>query len=223
MEEVMEEVIICFMIFYVGSLMGCLLEEIWCMLTKHKFEIRGSMVYEPLIPIYGLAALLITLIANRVGYNLWKVFILGSIVSALIEYLSSYFQEKIFHTKAWDYSNYPLNLNGRINLPYTLGFGFFAVLFIKQLKLMADFVINHFNLDILYMVNILLLIVFIMESIISVMALYRQKKRREGYKAKNKLEVFLDERYSDKRLNRIYNNSVYVGKKKHKFLLKHRL
>ena len=113
----MEEVIICFMIFYVGSLMGCLLEEIWCMLTKHKFEIRGSMVYEPLIPIYGLAALLITLIANRVGYNLWKVFILGSIVSALIEYLSSYFQEKIFHTKAWDYSNYPLNLNGRINLP----------------------------------------------------------------------------------------------------------
>ena len=181
------------------------------------------MVYEPLIPIYGLAALLITLIANRVGYNLWKVFILGSIVSALIEYLSSYFQEKIFHTKAWDYSNYPLNLNGRINLPYTLGFGFFAVLFIKQLKLMADFVINHFNLDILYMVNILLLIVFIMDSVISVMALYRQKKRREGYKAKNKLEVFLDERYNDKRLNRIYNNSVYVGKKKQKFLLKHRL
>lgn len=223
MEEVMKEVIICFMIFYVGSLMGCLLEEIWCMLTKHKFEIRGSMVYEPLIPIYGLAALLITLIANRVGYNLWKVFILGSIISALIEYLSSYFQEKIFHTKAWDYSKYPLNLNGRINLPYTLGFGFFAVLFIKQLKLMAEFVINHFNLDILYMVNILLLIVFIMDSVISVMALYRQKKRREGYKAKNKLEVFLDERYNDKRLNRIYNNSVYVGKKKHKFLLKHRL
>lgn len=88
---------------------------------------------------------------------------------------------------------------------------------------MADFVINHFNLDILYMVNILLLIVFIMDSVISVMALYRQKKRREGYKAKNKLEVFLDERYNDKRLNRIYNNSVYVGKKKHKFLLKHRL
>ena len=210
----MREVIICFMIFYVGSLMGCLLEEVWCMLTKHKFEIRGSMVYEPLIPIYGLAALLIALIANRVGYNLWKVFILGSIISALIEYLSSYFQEKIFHTKAWDYSSYPLNLNGRINLPYTLGFGFFAVLFVKQLKLMAEFVINHCNLDILYMVNILLLIVFIMDSVISIMALYRQKKRREGYTAKNKLEVFLDNRYNDKRLNRIYNNSVYVGKKK---------
>lgn len=210
----MREVIICFMIFYVGSLMGCLLEEVWCMLTKHKFEIRGSMVYEPLIPIYGLAALLIALIANRVGYNLWKVFILGSIISALIEYLSSYFQEKIFHTKAWDYSSYPLNLNGRINLPYTLGFGFFAVLFVKQLKLMAEFVINHCNLDILYIVNVLLLIVFIMDSIISIMALYRQKKRREGYAAKNKLEMFLDNRYNDKRLNKIYNNSVYVGKKK---------
>lgn len=210
----MREVIICFMIFYVGSLMGCLLEEVWCMLTKHKFEIRGSMVYEPLIPIYGLAALLIALIANRVGYNLWKVFILGSIISALIEYLSSYFQEKIFHTKAWDYSSYPLNLNGRINLPYTLGFGFFAVLFVKQLKLMAEFVINHCNLDILYVVNVILLLVFIMDSVISIMALYRQKKRREGYTAKNKLEVFLDKRYNDKRLNRIYNNSVYVGKKK---------
>ena len=62
----MEEVIICFMIFYVGSLMGCLLEEIWCMLTKHKFEIRGSMVYEPLIPIYGFAAL--TMIFLWKGY-----------------------------------------------------------------------------------------------------------------------------------------------------------
>lgn len=210
----MREVIICFMIFYVGSLMGCLLEEVWCMLTKHKFEIRGSMVYEPLIPIYGLAALLIALIANRVGYNLWKVFILGSIISALIEYLSSYFQEKIFHTKSWDYSKFFLNLHGRINLLYSIGFGLCSVAFIKNLKKLALFIVYNCNINLLFTIATVLLVIFMFDMIISFLATYRQKKRREKGKPKTKLDKFLDKRYPDERLDRIYSNSVYIKDKK---------
>ncbi len=40
-----------------------------------------------------------------------------------MEYATSYLLEKRFHAKWWDYSNLPLNLNGRVCLPASLLFG----------------------------------------------------------------------------------------------------
>jgi hypothetical protein len=38
----------------------------------------------------------------------------------------------------------------------------------------------------------------------------RQKRRRDGYLAKNKFEVWLDNKYPDKFLKKIYANSMFV-------------
>ena len=44
----------------------------------------------------------------------------------------------------------------------------------------------------------------------SILAAKRQKERRAGVVATRKLDNYLDVRYSDERLNKIYNNSVYI-------------
>lgn len=210
----MEKLIICFSIFYLGSFLGCIIEEIWCLITRQRFEIRKSMVYEPLIPIYGFSALLIVLIADKVGYNLLKVFFIGAITASIVEYFSSYFQEKIFHTKSWDYSKFFLNLHGRINLLYSIGFGLCSVAFIKNLKKLALFIVYNCNINLLFTIATVLLVIFMFDMIISFLATYRQKKRREKGKPKTKLDKFLDKRYPDERLDRIYSNSVYIKDKK---------
>lgn len=46
--------------------------------------------------------------------------ILGSIV---LEYGTSWALEKLFHAYWWDYSSMPLNINGRVCFPYSVGFG----------------------------------------------------------------------------------------------------
>ena len=44
----------------------------------------------------------------------------GSIV---LEYGTSWALEKLFHAYWWDYSSMPLNINGRVCFPYSVGFG----------------------------------------------------------------------------------------------------
>lgn len=207
----MKTLVRCFWIFLFGSFIGCLIEEAWCLIRHKCFQIRSSLIHLPLIPIYGIAALFIIVIADVVGYNLWKVFLIGSIIATLVEYGCSYVQEKIFHTKSWDYSNFKFNLNGRVNLLYSVAFGLFSVLLIKQIKWLVYFIENHFSSTLFYYISLIVFIFFIIDVIISGVACYRYRKRKEGFKATNFVENYFDRRYPDKRIDKIYNNSVYVG------------
>ena len=114
----MKTVLKAFLIFLLGSFIGHIVEELWCLIKNKCFQIRSSLIHLPLIPIYGFAALFIIIVADKVGYSTWKIFIIGFLVASIVEYVCSYIQEKIFKTKSWDYSNFKFNLNGRINLVY---------------------------------------------------------------------------------------------------------
>lgn len=200
-----------FWIFIFGSILGCIAEEIWCLIKNKVYQIRKSLIYSPMIPIYGVAASIIVVIADMVGYDYLKIFFIGMLVAGVVEYMSSYVQEKVFHTKSWDYSKMPFNLNGRINLLYLIAFGLYSVLFIKQLTMMIN--ITNINTDavIFNFVTFIVFILFSLDVIVTLCATYRQKERRKGIEARNELEKLLDEKYNDERLNRIYNNSVYTG------------
>ena len=207
----MKTLVKCYWIFLVGSFIGCLIEELWCFVKNKCFQIRSSLVHLPLIPIYGLASLFIVMIADKVGYNLWKVFVIGALVATLVEYVCSYVQEKVFHTKSWDYSGFRFNLNGRVNLVYSFGFGIFSVLLIKQIKKLVLLMELHINDNLFYIITLIVFIIFIWDVVMSSLACYRQRMRKEGKEANNWLDRHLDKKYSDERLDKIYNNSVYVG------------
>ena len=86
--------------------------------------------------------------------------------------------------------------------------------FIKNLKKLALFIVYNCNINLLFTIATVLLVIFMFDMIISFLATYRQKKRREKGKPKTKLDKFLDKRYPDERLDRIYSNSVYIKDKK---------
>ncbi|MBR5721057.1 MAG: putative ABC transporter permease, partial [Clostridia bacterium] len=55
---------------------------------------------------------------------------------------TSWFLEKAFNARWWDYSTYPLNINGRTSVPSSLGFGVAAIVIMKVLIPVADKVIS---------------------------------------------------------------------------------
>lgn len=114
-------------IFFFFSFLGWVWESIYCTLRNLKWQARGFL-YGPICPIYGFGALggvcLVEFTqASGLAPAWWQVFIISVIGSAILEYLTSWGLEKLFHAYWWDYSNVPLNLNGRISLPTSLGFG----------------------------------------------------------------------------------------------------
>lgn len=71
--------------------------------------------------------------------------ILGSIV---LEYGTSWAFEKLFHAYWWDYSSMPLNINGRVCFPYSVGFGVAGLIVVY---LLHHYEVHH-RLDVTYMV-----------------------------------------------------------------------
>ena len=117
--------------FTITSFLGYVYETIAMTLWGGKWENRGFL-FGPIIPIYGAGASIgsILIYAFLKDINYINIFIIGTIASAVLEYPTHYLMEKLFNQKWWDYSNAPLNLNGRISLFSSLGFGLGAVIIV---------------------------------------------------------------------------------------------
>jgi uncharacterized membrane protein len=128
-----------FIAFIVFSFIGWIYECIYCTIMEKHWQNRGFL-FGPICPIYGVCVVLAIIVFGQlhipgVSYEtpVWKLFIICALMSAVIEYLTSYVLERIFHAVWWDYSNIIFNINGRICLPATCGFGIAGVLIVKYI------------------------------------------------------------------------------------------
>ena len=86
-------------------------------------------MYFPLCnPIYGLGAVLITLYALRYKSKL-GIYIFSVISCTIAEYFFSILEELLLSSMSWDYSSHFLNLDGRVNLLYSLFWGILGIIF----------------------------------------------------------------------------------------------
>lgn len=124
--------------YFAFSVLGWIWESIYCTIDARKWQNRGFL-YGPLCPIYGFGSILglvfYDLISKGIIKDLssWKIFIMGFLVSMVLEYPTSYVLEKLFHARWWDYSNVPLNLNGRTSVITSVGFGVGSIIIMEYL------------------------------------------------------------------------------------------
>ena len=211
----MEEFFKFFWLFVFGSFFGFLLETIWCMIRWRKIESRKGLIYGHLIPIYGLAGMFVAVIIELLSIKKkHTIFLVTFFIGAIVEYFSSLFQEKVTGTVSWDYSNMKYNLHGRINLVYLLGFGLFGIvwcsLYPKFLELLT---MLFYNENIFKVITYCMFVFIVYDLFISLVAMIRQKNRRKGWLPKNKFEIWLDNKFPDEYLKKIYANSMVVEEK----------
>ena len=123
--------------FIFFSFIGWIYECAYCTFKGHKWENRGFF-FGPICPIYGVGSISCTLVfGHLVPYftgvptaeiPMWRIFWTCFFGSVILEYSTSYVLEKLFHARWWDYEDMPLNVNGRICLPASIGFGVAGVL-----------------------------------------------------------------------------------------------
>ncbi len=104
--------------FFTYAFIGYVCEVIYCSIPKKKFVNRGYL-YAPICPIYGYGAVIVILCFDWLTKYPWGfvlVAIGGMLLTSLLEYLTSFVMEKIFHMRWWDYSNHKFNIKGRVCL-----------------------------------------------------------------------------------------------------------
>lgn len=121
--------------FFIYSFIGYVYECIAMMLWSGKWESRGFL-FGPIIPIYGFGAFIGLILFGGAfkQYSPLAVFLTGFFGSILLEYPTSVILEKAFHAVWWDYSIAPFNINGRVSLFSSIGFGIGGLIIVYLLN-----------------------------------------------------------------------------------------
>lgn len=129
--------------FFIFSFLGWLWESVYCTVNQKKWANRGFL-YGPVCPIYGFGGSFGLLIYDfiRAGRLLnlewWMIFIMGFMISMILEYLTSWILEKLFQARWWDYSHLPFNIEGRTSAPTSIAFGMAAIFIMKVIIPFVD-------------------------------------------------------------------------------------
>lgn len=108
-------------------------------------------------------------------------------VCTVLEYVASFVMEKLFGSVFWDYSEKPLNLQGRICLQYSIYWGFLGLLLIYVLDPTTVRLVESWPLPAAAYVLAVLVVLTVLSSILTLLAFRRfdqkvayLKARRDG-------------------------------------------
>ncbi len=131
------------------SFLGWVIETTYTSTLNLSFQDRGFLTL-PFIPIYGFGAMITVVLLEPYAHNLFIVFVLGVFFTSLLEYITSYIMDRIFHMRWWDYSERFLNIHGRICIFNSMMFGILSVAlvhtihpFIKDLIMLVPHDLVH--------------------------------------------------------------------------------
>ena len=157
---------VLFLFFMSYSFVGWIIEMLVVAMEKGRFTPRGFLI-GPYLPIFGVGAILITLFLTKYQNDVIVLFIMSAFLGAILEYIVSYVLEKIFKTRWWNYEKDRFNLNGRVCLSTTIGFGILGVLVIVCFNPIFFSIINSASLFVQTLLATLFAIIFFVDVIVS--------------------------------------------------------
>ena len=152
--------------FFAFSIIGWIWEVCLVLVQTGKMVNRGVLL-GPWLPIYGSGGVLILLLLRKMFNKPIVTFFSMTILCTVIEYITSWYLEVTKGVRWWDYSNYLLNINGRVCLEGAIVFGIggCAVVYLLAPKLSKVF--NKLSNYILVPICVILTFLFTIDFIYS--------------------------------------------------------
>lgn len=202
--------------FIIYSFAGFIIETLFGLFTKGVIESRKSFLYGPFCSIYGLGAAVMLIFLHKYSKKYNSLFLGGFILGSIVEYIISWFGEVFLHIKWWDYSDMPLNINGRICVYFSLFWGFLSIYLVASLNPKVDRFIDwakkKFNLKALKTLTIATIIFLAFDCIVSIAASHFFMVRaivKEEYNkvySNEKLSNFIYKHWGDKKIIKTWPN-----------------
>ena len=128
-----------FWYFLIFSVIGLIIETLYCYITSGVLESRKGLLWGPFCPVYGVCGAAILFFLDKLNVkNVPMLFILGFIGGSVAEYILSYGLEAVYGIRFWNYEYLQFHLNGRISLLFSFYWGILSVLLVKFIKPLID-------------------------------------------------------------------------------------
>ena len=154
------------LLFFCFSIFGWLWEVVLHLVQTGYLVNRGSF-HGPWLPIYGFGGIAILFLLKKYRASPEKLFILSVILCGFIEYFTAWYLETFKHLKYWDYTNYFLNLDGRICLEGLVVFGLGGCAFTYIFAPIFDNLFSKIRIHLRNYLVIILLAIFSLDFVYS--------------------------------------------------------
>ncbi len=154
------------LLFFAISFVGWVWEVVLIFIQSGVLANRGVLI-GPWIPIYGYGSLAVLMFGYRFRNKPIKEFLFIIIISAIIEYMTSFLLELKTGLRWWDYTGCFLNINGRICAEGLLAFGIGGLTVVYIIAPIFDNKLKKYNNYLLSIICVILLIFFGIDNIYS--------------------------------------------------------
>lgn len=119
-------------IFIIYAFIGWCTEVSFAAVDTGKFVNRGFL-NGPYCPIYGCGVVIVVAVLTPIKESLFILFLGSMLLTTVLEFLTGFILEKVFHNKWWDYSDKPFNIMGYVCLKFSILWGLACTFIMKVL------------------------------------------------------------------------------------------
>lgn len=173
-------------LFLIYSFLGWCVEVSFAALTSGRFVNRGFL-NGPLCPIYGFGVVLVLYCLDPLKEHLLPLFFGSMVLTSLLEWITGFLLEKLFHQRWWDYSNEPFHLGGYICLRFSILWGLACVFVVRLVHPTVNLLLRMVPTAVGWLVlavSALLLLVDLLATVSAVNRLNRRLTQIDEFAAK---------------------------------------
>lgn len=141
-----------------------------------KFVNRGFL-NGPICPIYGFGVLIVTVALEPIANNIPLLFVGSVVFTSLLEFITGFVLERLFHEKWWDYSNVRFNIKGYICPQFSLLWGVAATLIVLFLHPSVMWLVGRIPVNIGIVLICVLSAAFIADLVFTLIGILGLPKR----------------------------------------------
>ncbi len=204
------------MIFFIGSVLGLVLEEVWMFITAGVTESRVGLVWGPFSPLYGAGAVLLTLVTFQLRKMHAKgivVFLVSMVVGGLLEQITGWSMETFMGAVSWDYiaGGVPGAITKWVAVPFLIFWGLLGYLWYRFIMppLLCGLGVPTTKRKVIFVT--LLSIYLVLDVFMTIMCFDRRAERDAGIPPANAFEEWVDENFSNAFMSERFQNMVIQG------------
>lgn len=164
--------------FFVYSFLGWCTEVAFAACKEHRFVNRGFL-NGPFCPIYGFGVSAVIVFLTPYRSNLILLYIASVILVTVLEGITGWAMDKIFHNKWWDYSNMPLNIGGYVCLLFSLIWGVACVVILNLIHPVIHKGLAMLPRTLGIILIVVLSVLLIVDTCVTSSAIFKFNKRME--------------------------------------------
>lgn len=206
-------------IYLLSALAGNVYETVMFLFRRRKFVFSNGSITTPFNFVYGIGAVAICASTIWVSDHWWAVMLSGALLGGIVEYILSFLEEKILHTRTWDYRYMKFNVNGRTGLLPIAVWGALSllVLYGVYFPLVRHIVEPYFlstpsRAQTYHTVLIVLICYCAFDLLLTTFVVMRYQRRNNGVPARNGFIRVIDKVFNDRYMERHFENTKVVKK-----------